>query len=213
MCEIANYKKNLGETFIDIDDKFANIKIHLASYIYLGWKASNIQRLSNRASALRRVQCTRCNYHKRTWRQTTCISPDADRRSAQSRSRWAGWERVHRGSRDATKKLSAVERKTWRRRWRQPRRKSLEIEVSWARLVLDRRVITRPAWRADDIERARADRRDPPSLSLPPLATAILFVPLRGLPPIRPSVSPFASSSSRIQPITVASTPRRIPKS
>lgn len=170
---------------------------YLVSYQNLGWKSSDIRRLSDRAYALRWVQRTRRNYHKRTWRQTTCNSPDADRRAAQSRSRWAGWERVHRGPRDATKKLSAVKRKTWWRRWRQPRRKSLEIEVSWARLV-DRRVITRPAWRADDIERARADRRDPPPLSLPPLATAILFVPLCGLPSIYLSVLPFASSSSRI---------------
>jgi len=162
------------------------------------------------------VQRTRRNYHKRTWRQTTCNFPDADRRAAQSRSQWTGWERVHRGPLDATKKLSAVKRKTWRRRWRQPRRKSLEIEVSWARLVclLDRQVITRPAWRADDIERARADRRDPPPLSLPSLAMAILFVPLcSGLPPIYPSVLLFAPSLSRIQPITVAPTPRQIPKS
>lgn len=175
---------------IDIDDKFVDIKMQFLA-LYQNLRMQSIwYRLSDRASTPRWVQRTRRNYHKRTWRQTTCNSPDADRRAAQSRSRWTGWERVHRGPRDATKKLSAVKRKTWRRRWRQPRGKSLEIEVSWARLVrlLDRRVITRPAWRADDIERARADRRDPPPLSLPPLATAILFVPLGN-----PSVHPFPS--------------------
>lgn len=128
----------------------------------------------------------------------------ADRRAAQSRSQSRGWERVH-------LEVRAMQRKKqvpWKERRWWSRRKSFEIEVSWARL---QRIVSLPPRSTSNYETCVKSRRYRKSscrqawpfsiLVVSFYSLAILFVSFYGPPSIHlfsPLLSFLFLLSSRI---------------